>query len=294
MSYPGIELNNHGYYEVINKPSEDELKEYYAKKYFQENKGSYYDEYSEEELNYFLNKIEQKYYVVNSIFPESSNTRKFLDIGCGEGFALKFFLDKKWEVLGLDYSDFGCKEFNKDCLPYLIQGDVYDSIDDLIARRENFDVLLLDNVLEHVTDTSLMLKKCTSLLTKNGILVIEVPNDFSILQKHLLDTNKIDKPFWVVLPDHLSYFNLQGLNNLLSDSGFKNVISISDHPIDFNLLNQDTNYYRDKTKGKACHESRIELENIIHNISIPKAIDLYKAYAELGLGRQIISFSVLK
>jgi 2-polyprenyl-3-methyl-5-hydroxy-6-metoxy-1,4-benzoquinol methylase len=293
MEYPKVGLNQYGYYEVLQQPSDEDLQKYYEEKYYQENKGSYLHSYSDEELIYFLNKNEQKYHIVTSQL-KISERGKFLDVGCGEGYALQLFLDKGWEVVGLDYSDFGCKQFNPECLPYLILGDIYKRLDELIAKGDKFDVLLLDNVLEHVKDPKGMLIKCRQLLNSVGVLIIEVPNDFSKLQKYLLESKKIDKPFWVVLPDHLSYFNLQGLNNLLENSGFVNKLSISDHPIDFNLLNDDTNYSKDKSKGKGCHKARVELENLIHSISLDKAIDLYKAYAGLGLGRQIISFNCLK
>ncbi len=293
MKYPGVQLNQYGYYEVIEKPTEKELEKYYSEKYFQENKSSYEMSYSDADLLYFGNKNAQKFHVVESILPKKA-AYKFLDIGCGEGYALQTFLKSGWEVLGLDYSDFGCTQCNPDCLPFMIKGDIYVSIDKLISENKKYDVLLLDNVLEHVLQPKVILEKCAKLLTTGGVLIIEVPNDFSIIQQHLLDTKKIEKPFWIVLPDHISYFNLAGLTNLLNDVGFDAKLSISDHPIDFNLLNADTNYSKDKSKGKGCHQSRVELENIIHSISIDKAIELYKAYANLGLGRQIVSFSTLK
>ena len=65
---------------------------------------------------------------------------------------------------------------------------------------------------------------------------------------------------------------------------------MSDFPIDFNLVNPDTNYNKDKTKGKNTHRSRVELDNLMHSISIEKTIQYFKALADLGLGRQIISF----
>ena len=56
-----VKKNKYGYYELTNKPSEDELEEYYQKKYYQEEKGSYQSGYSKEEIRYILNKIEQKH-----------------------------------------------------------------------------------------------------------------------------------------------------------------------------------------------------------------------------------------
>jgi hypothetical protein len=65
---------------------------------------------------------------------------------------------------------------------------------------------------------------------------------------------------------------------------------LADYPIDWNLLNPDSNYVKDRTKGKNCHKERIEFENLVHNLDVDKLIALYKSLADLGLGRQITGF----
>ena len=284
-----IVLNKYEFYELAEKPSAQELKDYYAKKYYQDNKGSYEVEYTEEELHYFNNKTEQKYHVIRELM-NSIETPSILDIGCGEGFTLHYFKEKKWEITGIDFSDFGCRKFNPQCLPYLLTGDIYEQMLPLIQANRQFNVIWLDNVLEHVLDPLDLLKECKKLLHPDGVIVIEVPNDFSILQNYLLNKKYIPSPFWVVVPDHISYFNLKGLSALAEDAGLQNKFTMSDFPIDFNLVNPDTNYNKDKTKGKNTHRSRVELDNLMHSISIEKTIQYFKALADLGLGRQIISF----
>ncbi len=55
-----IHLNQYGFHELIDKPSSEELSEYYKKKYYQDgNIATYRHEYLEEEILYFNNKIEQ-------------------------------------------------------------------------------------------------------------------------------------------------------------------------------------------------------------------------------------------
>ena len=46
-----VELNKYGFYSLINKPSPEELKDYYEKKYYQNAAGNYEQQYSESELN---------------------------------------------------------------------------------------------------------------------------------------------------------------------------------------------------------------------------------------------------
>lgn len=289
VSNKRIKLNSYGFYELAEKPSNEELKEYYARKYYQNNKGSYEAHYTDEELVYFRNKIEQKHSVLSRLLPPSPGP-SLLDIGCGEGFTLSYFKEKKWDITGIDFSDFGCKHFNPDCLPFLKVGDIYEQFLTLIHSNKRFDVIWLDNVLEHVLDPLFLLKECKKLLHPQGLVIVEVPNDFSVLQQHLLNKKHIDSEFWVVVPDHISYFNQQGLTALAEAAGLKNEFTMSDFPIDFNLVNPDTNYNKDKAKGKNTHRARVELDNLMHSISPEKTVNFYKSLADLGLGRQIITF----
>ena len=148
----------------------------------------------------------------------------------------------------------------------------------------------MDNVLEHVVDPFLLLKKIKLLASQNAILMIEVPNDFSVLQIDLYEREFVKKPFWVVTPDHISYFNRDGLINLCKEAGWEVQDILTDYPIDFSLFNINTNYVLNPAVGKSCHRERIMIENLMHHISPTKTIEFYRALAELGLGREIIGF----
>ena len=279
----------YGYYAVENPPSESELSDYYAKKYYQEARGSYEIEYDAEEISYINNKIEQRAYILDKHIP-TNGTRTFLDIGCGEGWALNFFKQKGWVVLGLDYSSFGCEKFNPNCMENLISGNVYDGINKLIAEGRKFDVVWVDNVLEHVINPEAIIQDFKKIINPNGILVIEVPNDFSIVQNHAFAKGNIDKQYWVVIPDHLSYFSKESLENLLNGNGWQSITCLADYPIDWNLLNPNSNYIQKKEVGKSCHRERIAFENLIHTLPVEKVNSFYQALGDIGLGRLITGF----
>lgn len=121
--------------------------------------------------------------------------------------------------------------------------------------------------------------------------MVDVPNDFSALQTHLMDTGKIDRPFWVVLPDHLSYFNQAGLRNLAQATGWHVNKIIGDQPIDLNLLNPLTNYVMDRSLGREAHRARLEQDNfLLRTASLPAVAAYYEALAGVGLGRSIVAF----
>lgn len=280
-----------GFFQVKNKPTPKELENLYSKQYYQSERGSYRSQYSNEEIEYFDTKDKQRLEVISELIPRG---KRLLDIGCGEGYTINFFKKKKWDVLGLDYSGFGCSKMNPNCLSAIKIGDIYKSIEELINKREKFDVISLKNVLEHVLEPEMLLKKIKKLAHKDTILIVTVPNDFSFYQNYLLKENMIDRPFWVTIPDHISYFEKNSLKKICNYTGWQEKEMVADFPIDIFLSNPHSNYIIDKSKGPAAHQARIKLENLFNSISIKATINFYKAMAELGFGRQITGYYKLK
>lgn len=283
-----IKLNKFGFYSLRNKPSESKLKKYYENKYYQEDKSSYNKTYSKEEITYIKNKLEQKYLLLKNCLPNNKKL-SLLDVGCGEGFCLSYFHKKNWKVLGLDFSNFGLLNHNQRSKKNIIVGDIYENMRILQNNGAKFDLIWLDNVLEHVLDPLKLLNNCYNLASDGGVLLIEVPNDFSKLQMELKKQKKIKKNFWVVSPDHISYFNKEGIINICKKANWKNEKIVADFPIDFNLFNPNANYESDKKTGKGAHLQRIKVDNLMHKISAEKTNTFYEALGNLGLGRQIIA-----
>ena len=282
-----------GYFEVLEKPSQEELDQYYSQKYYQQSKGAYQANYTPEEITFFNNKIDQKYSILLELFRRSNylpDQPSLLDVGCGEGWALQFFKEKSWSVTGIDYSSYGCETFNPDCLDNLIVGNIYEQMNALKKRAEKYDVIWLTHVLEHVLNPISLLQELKELLSDKGILLIQVPNDFSNLQIHLLKNEWIDHPFWVAIPDHISYFNKESFMNLAEHTGWIVQTLSTSYPIDLNLFNERTNYITESAVGKTVHQSRVRIENFFHDELPDKGQTLYQEMAKVGLGRDLIAF----
>jgi len=71
----------------------------------------------------------------------------------------------------------------------------------------NFDVVILSHVLEHFTDPKRLVRSALNALTRDGIVVIEVPNDVP----GIFPLNGPDEP-------HLTFFTAQTLATLLGTS----------------------------------------------------------------------------
>jgi 2-polyprenyl-3-methyl-5-hydroxy-6-metoxy-1,4-benzoquinol methylase len=294
MNINEVVLNKFGFHQLAKIPSQVELNDFYARKYYQDNNSLYLHEYSNDELRYFHNKIEQKAIIIDQLMKPTSPQPSLLDVGCGEGFTLSYFHRLGWEVLGIDLSEFGCKQHNPEMLPFFQAGDIYAKLEEVFKNEEKYDCIWLDNVLEHVRDPEGLISKLLQLAHEGTVLVIEVPNDFSVLQNKLLKEGKIDRPFWVVNPDHISYFNYEGLKNLANACGWENKYSIADFPIDFNLANHNANYVMQKESGKGAHEQRLFIDTLMHEISPDLTNQYYQVLAQLGLGRQISVFLMTK
>ena len=109
-----VKKNRFGFYELKEKPSPNELTEYYKEKYYQESKSTYEKKYSEKEILHIQNMIEQKYFILKDLFSKKKEIKQsMLDIGAGEGWVLDYYKKKGWDCTGLDFSDFGLKAVQK-------------------------------------------------------------------------------------------------------------------------------------------------------------------------------------
>lgn len=280
-----------GFWEIAAKPTSQELHNYYADKYYQEAKGSYELEYTKDELLYFRAKLEQRSSVLQRhIFSSSNGAKRLLDVGCGEGYALAFFREQGWSVKGIDFSSAGVESKNPNCMDALVTGDIFALLKAEIATGQTYDVVWLQNVLEHVIDPLDLLKSLRTLVSPGGLAVVTVPNDCSIIQCGALANNHIDSAFWVAPPDHLTYFDHDSLTNAANETGWECAEMFGDFPVDWFLFHPGSNYVRDKSAGKSAHKARVQIENLIHLQPIEDVLSFWSAAAKLGIGRDITAF----
>ncbi len=294
----GLVRTRFGNYEAAQKPTREELEKYYRDRYYQVEGGSYLLQYDDDELAYIRGQAAMRHRLIQSRGWLPEGRLSLLDVGCGEGHSLKYFSSHGWDVRGLDFSLDGCRRINPDCLQWLTQGDVFENIDRLIAEKAAYDVVMIDNVLEHVIDPLDLLKGLHHLIKPGGILIVEVPNDFSIIQMKAINSGWIDRAFWVDLPQHLSYFTAGSLRNICAEAGWTFGELISDFPIDWFLANPNSNYIthghtgtgKGSQLGKGAHHARIALENMMRDTDTDRLIDLYAAMAGMGVGRSLLGF----
>lgn len=277
-----------GFWQVRDIPPADELKAYYAERYYQQEKSNYRVSYPPSELDWMRIKLSQKHAAVKSLIGDAPGS--MLDVGCGEGFAMSYFRNEGWSVFGMDYSDDGMRRMNPDLIPFLQTGDVFQRLDDAIATAQRYDLVWLGNVLEHVTNPISLLESLRKLVSDSGLLVVTVPNDGTLFQEHLFESAQIPERFWIAIPDHISYFDAHSLRTAAESCGWTCGRIIADFPIDWFLTHPGSNYVSDRSKGPAAHQARIQLDRLMGASDPENVNDFYESMAALGMGRQITAY----
>lgn len=143
-------------------------------------------------------------------------SRSFLEVGCGYGFALHFAREVLgWRVKGCDPSSLarvGAEDLGLDIEPlYLQQGTE--------VAGAPFDVVYASEVIEHVPDPDVFASTMHSFLAEDGILVLTTP-DIGSLQEN----RPLDGLLPLVSPgSHLTLYSKSGLQAVLERAGFLHV-----------------------------------------------------------------------
>lgn len=136
---------------------------------------------------------------------------RVLDIGCSQ---LPNVHIKAKELVGFDLNNGKLSEnYAK-----LIVGDVLDIENYLDAN--SFDVVLLGEVLEHVSQPIEFLKKIKLVLKSNGRIVLSTPNPNSLIERLL--TLNLNRRFFYT-SEHRMIYPQRWLIRLLEDSGYGKV-----------------------------------------------------------------------
>ena len=290
MNDSRLRRNALGYLEVAQPPTREELEKYYARSYYQSERGNYRHDYPPpHELAVKLLRVEQR--VAQALeLRRSEEPGCVLDVGCGEGFVLAALQSMGWEVSGIDFSVAGVKRQNPQVAKCVEQGDVFELLEQRVASGDVYDLIWLGNVLEHVLDPVNLLRSLRQLVSDDGVLVVTVPNDGNDYQEQLLEDGLITSRWWIAIPDHISYFTVESLKAISKETGWECASILADFPIDLFLAHPGSNYVEDPALGPDAHNARLRLEELIGKAGSNAANCLYAALADVGLGRNITGF----
>ena len=276
-----------GYVQAVPRPKQEDLDAFYRDIYYGEGvTATYHASYSDDEIKQKRLRADcvVELLVQNCV---QKKTLDFLEVGCGEGFVLSSAVAKGWNVSGVDYQSAPVLAFNPAMVPRVAATDPNVYLNELIEKGVRKDILVLQNVLEHVLHPEELLCRLQQLLADDGCLLVQVPNDFSDLQALAGQQGRINRDHWFLPPQHLNYFNERNLPGVARSCGFELVDGISDFPIEMYLWGNAENYVTDKTKGKFAHQARVSLDLFFARNGLDKYLQFYRAAFQIGVGRNI-------
>jgi len=145
--------------------------------------------------------------------PQKKANERLLDLGCGNGSFLLRARSAGWDVIGVDIDSKAVEAARSQGLDVRLGG-----LEELDPVDEQFDVITLAHVIEHVHHPMEVLQACYRLLKPSGFLWIETPNIAS-------EGHRLFGASWRGLesPRHLVLFTLESMRYALSTAGFAEV-----------------------------------------------------------------------
>lgn len=136
--------------------------------------------------------------------------RDLLEVGIGEGCLLAVALEMGYKPDAVEIVRESAQEV-ADILGIPIwNGDFLDYHPD-----KKYSVMIMGDVIEHVTDPERALRNAYDLLAEDGVLWLSTPNFEGSFTRML----KFNDPMWLE-PYHISYFSFRGIQALAEKCGF--------------------------------------------------------------------------
>jgi SAM-dependent methyltransferase len=136
--------------------------------------------------------------------------RRVLDVGCSDGARLRPYRAGGWHVAGVDVNARAIEVARRS------EGDFrVGTVRDAAFADEQFDLVRLDNVLEHVEDPRALLASVRRLLVPGGRLAIYVPNGAAW---SLRWAKQYSVSSWI--PFHVNLFTATTLGTLLEETDY--------------------------------------------------------------------------
>ncbi|WP_299616735.1 bifunctional 2-polyprenyl-6-hydroxyphenol methylase/3-demethylubiquinol 3-O-methyltransferase UbiG [Pelagibius sp.] len=278
-----------GFATVTEKPTPQELEAFYNDLYFgEDSKNQYAKDYTDKEILH-------KYIDCREAGAVSGlSSGSLLDVGCGEGFFLKYFSERDWAVRGLDFTAQGVERHFPELIDRLETGNLFELLTREAEGGARYDLVVCNNVLEHVIDPLKLLEDLKGVVAPGGVVRLAVPNDGSWLQQLVVELGHARPDFWVCPPEHLSYFTVESLQALLERVGWHLREILTAFPIELYQVNDASNYARERSLGRAAHFARVDFEVALCEQSLEKLLAFRCGCAAAGIGRNMAAYMTLE
>lgn len=278
-----LDCENCGYAHIQPIPEPQMLDKYYAFHFYDKEKPHYLTK-MEAETDYWMAWYSWRLALVESHLPTSKQPRKILDVGSSGGFLLEAAHRRGWKVQGVEPST-QAANYCRTRFGHEVQETGFE---DAKIEPKSLDAVHCSLVLEHLREPEAFMQWARTVLKPEGVLVIEIPNEFNRFQNIL--TGHLGKaPWFVSFPDHINYFTPASLRRLAEKQSYKVADIVSTFPIEtFVLMGDD--YIGNDPVGRECHKRRMNFEmNLLNSGNGELLTQMYRDFAKNGIGREIIA-----
>ncbi|QKZ15649.1 methyltransferase domain-containing protein [Spirosoma sp. KUDC1026] len=146
---------------------------------------------------------------VNLINKLTGRVGEVLDIGCGTGSFLLACQQAGWNITGVE-PDTDARKVAEEKLSMPVEESI-----EMVEAKQNFDVISMWHVLEHMPDLNKVVSQLYSLLSNEGTVIIAVPNCASYDADYY-------KSYWAAydVPRHFYHFTPDTITALFKKHGF--------------------------------------------------------------------------
>lgn len=160
--------------------------------------------------------------ILDELAKQTNNrTLSILDVGCASGSFLSLAAARGHKATGVEPNKMLCAFARKRGLKVI--GDYFPPAEPF---EHKFDVIIFNDVFEHIPDINSILKSCKDNLKENGLLILNLPNSDGLIFRiaKTLTTINVLGPWnrlWQTMfkTPHLHYFNYHSLNKLTQKHG---------------------------------------------------------------------------
>jgi 2-polyprenyl-3-methyl-5-hydroxy-6-metoxy-1,4-benzoquinol methylase len=151
----------------------------------------------------------------------AGSDRDLLDVGCGEGFFAASIADLGNRVVGIDRLDQpACRHALAGYVAADLDGGLGPALPKLHGKR--FDLVMLQDVLEHLRSPEKVLRDCVDLLKPNGRVAVSLPNVANITVRLALLLGQFRYTERGILDrTHLRFYTRSTAKQLLQDAGYE-------------------------------------------------------------------------
>jgi len=177
------------------------------------------------EIGYFHNQRT----VMLKYIPESAT--KILEVGCGEGEFCHLLSHSDREIWGVEINEVAAQKAVLNCTRVLV-GDINTVYTQL--PKNYFDVIVFNDVLEHIYAPWDTLQLIKSLLSPKGVVVTSIPNFryiSNLITEILFEGEFRYKPEGGILDDtHIRFFTGKSIKRMFMEQGYEVLLNEGINP----------------------------------------------------------------